>query len=279
MKMTSLRDRETWARHIAMLKKRLAHPLRQDCTSSPIFVLGKQRSGTSMLMGVFHRHPEVLVFDEHKNNLAFDRFRLRGFERISQILENSRYPAVCIKPICDSHRIRELAEMFPTGKFVWIYRDYRDVANSSLRKFETPTRAIRLVCQGKPGGGWFQEGISECISEELKKRFRPELSDFDLSCLVWWARNKILVDSELPESTNLTILKYETLVSNPRVILRWLFREIDTEYIERTAQHISARSIGRHNSPQMDEEVRSLCEDLLRSLDKLFVEHGPEIQT
>src|SRR5690606_34098566 len=132
-------------------------------------------------------------------------------------LNRAKYPLVCFKPICDSHLIRELPTTFAEGHLVWAYRHYTDVANSSLRKFEHATRAIRLVCTGQPGAGWFGEGLSSEVAEELRSLYEAEtLSDFDLACLVWWARNQIMLDSGLAGRPSVTLVKYETLVTNPK---------------------------------------------------------------
>jgi len=153
MTLAAIRDREKWERHFAMIRKRVTSPFRRSRKSIPIFVMGKQRSGTTMLMHTFHRHPGMLVFDEHRSNEAFVNYQIRSIDRIRNLTEKARFAAVCFKPICDCHRIKELYSNFPSGRFIWIYRDYADAANSSLRKFAEPTRAIRLACTGQPGGG------------------------------------------------------------------------------------------------------------------------------
>lgn len=270
MRLTAIRDREKWERHLTILRKRVTSLFRHPCDSIPIFVLGKQRSGTSMLMRTFHRHPGMLVYDEHRSNEAYVDYRIRSIEVIRMLTDQARFAGVCFKPICDSHRINELHSEFPDGHCIWIYRDYRDVANSSLRKFDEPTRAIRLICTGQPGGGWFQDGVSRLVSATLQEIYRPTLSDFDLACLTWWARNQIIIESGLIGQPNVTLLKYEALASEPAQILKWLFDRIGIQYKDRVGRYISARSIGRHKSPETDCDVKNLCDTLLVTLDNSF---------
>lgn len=260
---------------MAIAWKSVLQRIRPRCESKPVFVLGKQRSGTSMLMFVFHRHPQVLVFDEHKNNRAFQDFRLRSTESVEQIVDDSHFPVVCFKPISDSHLIADLHSAFPDGHSIWIYRDYRDAANSSLRKFDNATRAIRLVCTGQPGGGWFQEGVSESAAAVLRSIYRPDLSEFDLACLAWWARNQIILESGLTNAQNVTLVKYEALVTAPPRMLAWLCNRTGIEYRERIGKIISARSIGRHEAPPMDARVRELCDAALTALDEAFQRGNP----
>lgn len=275
MKLKSLRSPEKWERRIAITGKRFAGRFRRACDSKPVFVLGNQRSGTSMLMYAFHRHPQILVFDEARSSEAFEQFRIRSLRTVRDLVYRARYPIVCLKPICDSHRIGEVHAAFPAAHFIWVYRDYRDVANSFLRKFESATRAIRLVCTGRPGGGWFQEGVSSPVAEVLRNVYRPTLSDFDLACLIWWARNQIIIDSGLIGEPNVTVLKYEALVSQPSMFLTWQFERIGSEYRERTARNITPRSIGRHSAPEMDGRVQDICEASLATLDHAFRAGNP----
>lgn len=274
-KLSALRNPDNWQRRASTLQKQFVGVFRHRCDSKPIFVLGKQRSGTTMLMHAFHRCPDVLVFDEHRDNKAFEQHRLRSFNVIRNLVEQSRFPAVCFKPICDSHRITDLIAAFPDAHCIWIYRDYRDVANSSLRKFETSVRAIRLVCTGKSGGGWFQEGVSRDVSEVLRKAYRPGLTDFDLACLSWWARNQIIFESKMIGKPNVTVMRYEALVCDPEPILQWLFDRIGLEHRARVGLHISPRSIGRHHAPEIDSTVRSLCAEALMALDDAYCSANP----
>lgn len=258
-----------------MASKRFRGLFRENCVSRPVFVLGRQRSGTTMLMHIFHRHPDMLVLDEHRNSPAFADYRLRGADTIRSLLGEATFPFVCLKPICDSHRIRELYREFPGGHYIWVYRDFEDVANSSLRKFDVATRAIRLVCTGRPGGGWFDEGVSPRIREVLRQVYRPDLPDFDLACLIWWARNRLLIESGLAGQPGVTAVKYEALVSDPSRMLDWLFRRIDIRNPGHVERNVTARSIGRHAAPAMDEHVRELCRSTLAELDEAFLEQHP----
>lgn len=223
-----------------------------------------------MLMYAFHRHPDVLVFDEHKSSKAFQDYRIRSNDEVRNLLGESRFPTVCFKPICDSHRIGDLLGAFPDCQIIWIYRDFGDVSNSTLRKFDAPTRAIRLICTNQTGGGWLAEGVSPTMSEVLQSIYRPSLSDFDLVSLVWWVRNQILIENGLLSHPGVTIVKYETLVSQPTVMLKWLFGRIGVEYKMCVTRNISTRSIRRNPVPEMDTSVQELCTAALTTLDDAF---------
>jgi hypothetical protein len=276
MRLESIKNAEERERYFSILSKQLTQPFRKRCDSTPVFVLGTQRSGTSMMMRAFHRHPDTLVYDEHRDSVAFSDYRLRSLDCVKKLVDQARYPTICYKPICDSHLITEMHRKFPEAHFIWAYRDYRDVANSSLRKFEHATRAIRLVCTNQPGGGWFREGVSSRVSEVLRSVFRTSaLSEFDLACLIWWARNQIILDSGLTDAPNVTLVKYEALVTQPSMMLKWLFYRIRLPYRERVCRNISPRSIGRHPAPSVDNCVDKLCIASLATLDAAFLAGNP----
>ncbi len=270
MKLAGLKDTDRLERYFSRQRKSLSQVFRRSCGSKPIFVLGMQRSGTTMLMYAFHRHPQTLVFDEHRSNRVYKDHRLRSFDIVQSFIDKAKFPAVCFKPICDSHLVKVMNDAFPNAHFIWAYRDYKDVANSSMRKFDTPTRAVRLVCTGQPGGGWFAEGVSPSVAAGLRGTYRADLTDFDLACLSWWARNQIIVESGLINEANVTLVQYEALVSQPEIVLKWLFDRLGLDFWERVASKITPKSIGRHPAPEMDNGVRQLCSTGLTTLDNCF---------
>lgn len=273
--LARLRDPQKRDKYLSSVRKQFIQLVGKPRDCKPVFVFGKQRSGTSMLMFAFHRHPDVLVHDEHRNSRVFSDFRIRGFDVVRDVVSASRFAVACFKPICDSHLIGQFVEEFPDAHHIWIFRQFQDVANSTLRKFDTPTRAIRLVCTGQAGGGWFEEGLSSEVRRVLVEHYRPDLSGFDLSCMVWWARNRIIVDSGLLSSPQVTLLKYEALVANPGATLVWLFERMAVPFHEHIGARMTPGSIGRHPIPPMDKAVRELCECLTRQLDEAYLSYSP----
>jgi hypothetical protein len=76
----------------------------------------QQLPGTGMLMRILHRHADLLVFDEHRHNAAFEYSRIRDNDTIRSLVEQACFPAVCFKR--DSQRIADLCDAFPFGHFV-----------------------------------------------------------------------------------------------------------------------------------------------------------------
>ena len=247
--------------------RRMLLPPPQD-SSLPAFVFGQQRSGTSMLMYLLEMHDMTELYDEAWESPVFREYRIRSFEAVDVALARSRARLVCVKPICDSHVIRRFLERYPEGRHLWIHRHYLDAANSTIRMFEKSDRALRIVCTGGTGGGWFQEGISEEMLRRLKKVYRPHFSRLECACLVWWARNRLVLEEDLAREENVYLLRYEDLVTRVEEETRQLFRFLGLPFQRSVTAHVHAESIRRHDYPPVDPTVADLCEELTENLDR-----------
>jgi len=264
-------DAQKRGRLVAKAGKVLRQSFSAPTVTTPVFLLGIQRSGTTMLMFAFHLHPEIAVYDESLENKAFHDYRLRGMETTAQLISSSPFSVVCFKPLADSHMTRLLLERFPSARCIWALRDYRDVANSFLRKFPHATRAVRLVCGGQEGGGWFQEGISEETGQILRNLPWKDFSEYDFACLVWWARNRLFFEQNLENEERVLLFRYEQLVTAPEESLRTVTNFIGIPFSPRMIRYIHTNSISRYTPPKIAEPVLEMCDSLLTKLSTLQV--------
>jgi hypothetical protein len=261
--LRNLRNPQKVAKYVANAKKSFRNAFRHSVTA-PIFVLGLQRSGTTLLMDLLHRHPDTKVYDEKKRGRVFLDFQVRSLQIIREAVRSCRVPAVVFKTIADSHKFDEFSSCFPDARFVWALRNYKDNAESRLGKFENATRAVRLVVAGESGGGWFAEGASEAVRECLQGFSDYELSEFDYACLVWWARNQIFFEYELENRNDVWLLNYDEFVSEPREYSSRLFGFMGLQFDERLVEHVHSRSVGSSSYPRLDPDVEKLCENSMQ---------------
>ncbi len=269
MKIKKLLNKQFRAKHFSRLSKRTKRIFAKPVNSTPVFLFGKQRSGTTMLMLSFELHPDTEVFDEAQKSMVYLDCRIRSFDIIQSLIKKSKAPFICFKPISDSHLISEFINLFPEGRFIWVYRDYRDVANSSLRRFNHAVHAIKLVCKDQKGGGWFQEGISTETAAILKELNFTEFSEFDWACLVWWVRNRIFIEQKLEQAPNLMTIRYEYLVTCPDETFSKLFKFIGMKDNKDSIRYIHNASIARNIYPELDPSVQKLCTSLMDKLDEV----------
>lgn len=271
-RLNNLKSAEGRARYLSRIKKNIiGFGTKGYENTIPFFVAGWQRSGTTMLMNVFHLHPQVEVYNEAHNSMVFQGFRIKNLKVLEKSIIKSPFPFTCYKIICDSHILRSFIDAFPTGKFVWMYRDAADNAESLLRKFSHATRAVRLVSLNQPGGGWFAEGVSPKIAIKLREFASRELTEFDYACLAWWARNSLFFELGLDKTATVRVLQYEKLVQEPEIVMKKLFTWLGVEWNENAFQFVNSRSVGKPNLPKIDIEVESLCDELKSRLDHELV--------
>ena len=97
-----------------------------------------------MFLDVLGRSPDVTIYNETDPD-AFASFRLKPLGQLAPLVESCATPIAAFKSICDSQRARWLLDVFPDGRAFWLFRDYRDVVNSSLSRFREHRRYLHNV--------------------------------------------------------------------------------------------------------------------------------------
>lgn len=267
MKLADVQSPEWRARAAARVGKKLMGFARGTPKKSPVLIAGLQRSGTTMLMNIFHLHPDTDVYDESSESKAFFDFRIRSLDIVRQEIADSHYRFPCFKVIADSHILPSILRALPDARVIWMYREHTANAASRLQKFQHATAAIRAVCDGRLGGGWFAEGVSTAIRRSLQSLDRSGFTDFDYACLVWWARNQLFFDLGLAAEPRLRLLRYETLVVDPRSTMNAVFRWLDMPRSVPCLRFVHARSLFKRDLPSLDPQVELLCSGLQQRLD------------
>jgi hypothetical protein len=269
MNLADVQSAEWRARAAARVSKKLFGFTQGASQKSPVLIAGLQRSGTTMLMNIFHLHSDTEVFDEARASKTFVDFRIRSLDAVKQGIAESHYRFPCFKIIADSHILPAIMRGLPDAKVVWMYRDPGANASSRLKKFPHATAAIRAVCEGKPGGGWFAEGVSPAVRQTLQVLDRSRFSEYDYACLVWWVRNQLVLDLGLADEPRVRLLRYETLVVDPGWTMRGLYDWLDMPWSAASLRFVHARSLHTPNQPPLDPQIAPLCHSLLQRLDEL----------
>ena len=271
MILRNLKSKEVRARYASILIKKFLASFKKHNESKPLFIAGWQRSGTTMLMNVFHLHPSIDVYDEKYDSKVFSDFRVRNLQTLEASLQQSRFPFACYKIICDSHILHSFIEIFPDANIIWLYRDAKDNAASLLKKFPHATRAIRLVAEDQPGGGWFAEGVSLAIAQKIRDLPLKDLSELDFACLAWWVRNSLYFEQGLDCVPNVRVLQYEKLVQQPRIVMNKLFEWFGLRWSEKSFRFIHARSVAKPNLPGLHPKIEVLCNELKERFDSEYI--------
>lgn len=238
-----------------------------------VFIFGSQRSGTRLPMDVLDLSPHVMTYKEG-NSRAFNRTLLKSNAEIRDLLRRSLFPIVAFKPICDSHRAVELLEYFPQAKAIWIFRHFRDTANSAVRKWRHGQNNLRHIASGNlAAAGWRAGGLTPERVELVRRFYSEAMSSHAAYALMWYLRNHIFLDLNLhhrPEVVRLA--RYEDLVREPRRYFAHLFRFIECPFEEKFVRGVYGSSVNKNAFPEIPEELLCLCDNLHRQLEQIYVQ-------
>jgi len=132
-----------------------------------LYILGAQRSGTTLLLDCLEKSMEFDVLGE--SSRAMVDFRIRSDEEIKQTIESSRHKLVVFKPLTDSHRAREFLNLKPNSFAIWVFRRVEDRANSAVAKFgDHNLQILRMLANGEKFDGWQAQGLTEDSLELIR---------------------------------------------------------------------------------------------------------------
>lgn len=235
-----------------------------------VLVLGCQRSGTTLLMDVFEKDFRTIVFREEGSVFRDDHsLRLKDISTVNRILDNSLSQLMVIKPLLDSQVYSSLLKLIPNSKVIWIYRNYKAVASSNLKKFGLGNGIKDLTPIAMDNvKDWRAEGLSPETVKLIKQHYTSDMNPYDAAALFWYARNIIFYEQQLEQNSTVTLCQYEELVSQPKTTIKNLYNFIGVDYTtDRIINEIHTNSKGKGREIGISEEVDKLCSDLLKKLD------------
>jgi hypothetical protein len=254
------------------IRTRVSEVTRRRGASQLAFILGCQRSGTTMMAQAIGLSPLIKDYGEGAPKyFQWDGApRLRPLDEVALLLANERNPIVLLKPLCESQRADELLNRFPGSKAIWIYRDYRDCVESHVRYYRQFHDGLAYVREmlNLQASCWKNENLSETVKRFLKQASARPLSIESAYALYWFARNS-LVDQV--QRDRVMLVRYEDVLANPDERLRSVFKFLSINYHTKYSRIVSTPSAKRRPSIQdrIDPDVNEHCRELLDHLHRL----------
>lgn len=224
-----------------------------------------------MVLDVLERSKDSWIYNEN-HRAAFDKFRIRNREKRIYLLKTSRFPVVIFKTLHDIHKMDLVMEGHPDCRGIWIYRHYRDVVNSSLRRWKN--FAADLMINAVKNDRW-EDNLLAGISEEEKgiveKCVERALSAPSAWALFWILRNRLFLrcGADMAEKRILPI-KYEEMVNEPEGQFRRTFDFIGLPFDNSYVSRVYAESVHKEPPPLIDDRVRELCDETMNHLDEVW---------
>jgi hypothetical protein len=256
----ALRRRE-WRRH---------HPITPGSTT-PVLLVGLQRSGTNMVARALEASPEFEVRNEN-DGAAFDRFQLRPLPVVRDLVVRSRQRFLVLKPLIDSHRVDELLRDLGTpspGRALWTYRGVDGRVRSALSKFgDQNLQVLRAIAAGRDGDLWQAQRMPAESRDLIKALDVGQVNVETAAALIWYLRNSLYFELGLDKRDDCKLVSYDRLLEDPDREVRGICGFLDTEFQPAMTAGIARRLANVRGELDIDPEVRRRCRDLERRLDE-----------
>ena len=242
----------------------------ERCSKRIGLILGVQRSGTGMLVQAFANDWSCKSFGED-GGLAVGptaghtmRWRWKPYGEVADILRRQRAPLVIAKPLVESQNADAINAALPEARFIWAYRNYRDVVKSGQEHFGSEAIKYNVQSIILRRSHWYSENVDDVTRDLVVRFLRKERSILDLRALGWCIRNSIVFrHSHLP----IAFSSYEDLVSSPSQKMRELYEFLGRPYPgDHIVRHIHGHSVKRGRDLQISSDVRVLCESVMDRL-------------
>jgi hypothetical protein len=262
---------------LSLARRKRAYRRQQGPTglARACFVVGCQRSGTDMVLWTLDKSMDVDRYDENAR-AAFCDCRIKDRQTREALVSRSNAKRVIFKPVCDSHKTGELVAGHEDARAVWVYRDYRDVANSAVQRWgEMSLDWVRDLARG--GGDWGRRQWNrELMNSERQARIE-ELCDENLNphgaaAVFWYLVNESFFDQELAAHPLVTVARYEDLVTSPESQFRRLCEFFGVEYRNEMVRSIFVSSVRKRSKAPISPKISALCEKTMSRLDHALAE-------
>jgi len=261
----------------------------QGVKKTPVFVVGTQRSGTTLLIDILDRSPLCQAFQEVDARVMQD-VRLKDEDTVKQVIQNEYHPLLIFKPINDSQYTDSFISTYENSRAVWLYRDYNDVVNSALVKWAEWQKKIVLWIRDHYGEQdtptdepekWFaiyRERMTPETAEAIRRCEDDDLTDAEGAALLWYIRNQLYLDQRLENNSKVLLVRYEDMVREPRVYIKRVFDFIGCRFKPKYIESVRTSSVAKKGPPELRQSVRDLCDGLQKKLDAVYMRERGEFQ-
>jgi hypothetical protein len=234
-----------------------------------LFILGCQRSGTTLMQQIFEADPGAAVYGEFSRitrTAKTPNVRLRPLEEVSRILGRDPARLIVAKPICETQNALRLLGFFPHAKVLFLYRHYAAVAASNLKEFgeRNGIHNLRPVVAGD-ATNWRAEGVAPDVRALVAARYREDMAPHDAAALFWYVRNRFFFDLGLDRHPAVLPLRYEELLREPAGTMQAIYRFAGAPFTPRGVGLV--RPEPKRRRVELSPDIEELCAGMLARLD------------
>ena len=242
---------------------------------SILFIVGCQRSGTSMLLNVLEKDLNTKCFGEFSELTSTDAIagiRLNSLELVKREFSKIKVPFIVSKPLVESQNVPELLDFFGNGTAIWMFRNYKDVASSNIKHFgvKNGIEDLRPFVNHEPRN-WRSEKASKQVQEIISKYFAEDMNPYDAAVLFWFARNSLYFDVGLDQNPRVMICCYEDFVLEPEKFVRRMYQQAGQAYPDiNITKEVHSKSRKKGKDIQLSPAVEQLAQELQHRLETAY---------
>jgi Sulfotransferase domain len=262
-------------KRIRLVSKHIYQSVRWRALDRPrvLFIVGCQRSGTTMMTRLFDADFNCRVFGEFSELSCADKehgIRLNPLPDVADVINRVRAPLVVAKPIVETQNVRKLLDYFPSSKALFMYRRCADVARSDMVKYgeRNGLENLRPIAAGDPDN-WRSAGASPAVQQMVRRFWSEDMNPHDAAALFWYARNQLFFDLDLANDPAIMLCQYEYLTQHPTEFMRRIYDFIGIERPQ-GLDTAEVRPPGAEKRLELSPEIRMECDQLKARLDAHF---------
>jgi len=239
-----------------------------------IFIVGCQRSGKTLIVNLFGKDLNSRIYGETSSLTlkGSQRLRLKPYDEVQHAIQRVKIPLIVLESLVESQNILTLLRHFRDSKAIWLFRHYKDVAQSNLERFgiNNGIKDLRSIVEMNPRN-WRSEKVSNNTRNIILNFFSENMDPYDAAALFWFVRNMIFFENKLERNQSVIMCNYEELVIKPVEMMAKIYKFIDFKFPGgRIVSDVYQTSIGKGQNLILSAEVEKLCNDLYQRLYEVY---------
>lgn len=239
-----------------------------------LFIVGCQRSGTTMILNIFDKDYAVKVYREESDLSSDDPTgrRFKSLEEVGQVIDSNKVGAIVAKPLVETQNIDKLLEHFSDARALWVYRNYKDVVSSNLKSFGVRNGLLNIKpIYESATDNWRSDRVSPTTIEIIRKYYDENISEQDAAALFWYCRNVLFFERQLEDDKRALLCKYEEFVKAPDTAMKQIYSFMETPFPKNNpTAMVHAGSVRKGKDVALSLEIEKLCNELMVRLDAIF---------
>jgi hypothetical protein len=237
-----------------------------------LFIVGCQRSGTSLIHHLLRLDFDTVTYDEESPLSAADPVEGLRWDPLPQVaarFRGDRAGFIVTKPLVESQNLDRLLEAFPGSRALWMFRDYRAVARSNVAFFPAGTshRDLAPMLAGDQAN-WRCERLGDEARALVASLYRPDLGAHDAAALFWYARNSLLFERGLAADPRVRLCRYDELLAEPAGIMRGVYGFVERPWPgKRIVADVEPAPAHAPRPLDLEPGIARACNDLLARLE------------